>query len=147
MAAISKHGRQMCTFLGEKIIFFVISLVFFVRFRPSRYQNDQLIKTTITKLPQHPFSNLNKTTFPRLKMFIVHNPIQNKWFNNLNYLSKQILHNLLFSGRTNICIQEKLQDCLKLGQISNFETCKNLWNDFYVIILYTFWDLTSYIHV
>jgi hypothetical protein len=43
MAAISKqNGRQMRTFFAGKIIFFVISLVFFVRFRPSRYQNDQL---------------------------------------------------------------------------------------------------------
>jgi hypothetical protein len=32
---------------------------------------DGAIKTTITKLPQHPFSNLNKTIFPRLKMVIV----------------------------------------------------------------------------
>ena len=43
MAAILKqNGRQMRTFFAEIIIFFVISLVFFVRFRPSRYQNDQL---------------------------------------------------------------------------------------------------------
>ena len=48
-------------------------------------------KTTTTKLPQHPFSYLYKTIFPRLRMVIVHNPIQNKWFNKLSYLSEQIM--------------------------------------------------------
>jgi hypothetical protein len=51
---------------------------------------DDATKITITKLPQHQSSNLYKTIFPRLNMVIVHNPIQNKWFNNLSYLSKQI---------------------------------------------------------
>jgi hypothetical protein len=32
----------------------------------------------------------NKTIFPRLRMVVVHNPIQNKWLNNLIYLSEQI---------------------------------------------------------
>ena len=31
-----------------------------------------------------------KTIFPRLRMVVVHNPIQNKWLSNLIYLSEQI---------------------------------------------------------
>ena len=56
MAAILfQNGCQMHTFFAEKIGFFVISLMFFVRFRPSRYQNDQLkalyqSRVKITKL-------------------------------------------------------------------------------------------------
>jgi hypothetical protein len=42
-------------------------------------------KTTST-----PIFISNKTIFPRLRMVVVHNPIQNKWLNNLIYLSEQI---------------------------------------------------------
>ena len=59
-------------------------------------------KTTITKLPQHSFSNLYKTIFPRLKMVIVHNPIQEKWFNNLSYLSKQIYVGVIWNSDVNM---------------------------------------------
>ena len=69
---------------------------------------DGAIKTTITKLPQHPFSNLYKTIFPRLKMVIlVHNPIQNKWFNNLNYLSKQIYVGVIWKSDVVISTNRK----------------------------------------
>ena len=63
---------------------------------------DGAIKKTITKLPQHPFSNLYKTIFPRLKMVIVYNPIQNKWFSNLNYLSKQIYVGVIWKSDVNM---------------------------------------------
>ena len=51
---------------------------------------DGATKTTTTKLPQHSFSYPYKTIFPRLRMVIVHNPIQNKWLSKLSYLSEQI---------------------------------------------------------
>ena len=63
---------------------------------------DGATKTTITKLHQHPFSNLYKTIFSRLKMVIVHNPIQNKWFNNLSYLSKQIYVGVIWNSDVNM---------------------------------------------
>ena len=47
---------------------------------------DGATKITTTKLSQLPFSYSYKTIFPRLKMFIVHNPI----LSNLSYLSEQI---------------------------------------------------------
>jgi hypothetical protein len=50
--------------------------------------------------------------------------LKNIYINKLLYCIL-LLHNLLFSGRTNIYIHGKLQDCLKLGHISNCETCKN----------------------
>ena len=63
---------------------------------------DGATKTTITKLPQHSFSNLYKTIFPRVKIVIVHNPIQNKWFINLNYLSKQIYVGVILKSDVNM---------------------------------------------
>ena len=35
-------------------------------------------------------------------MVIVHNPIQNKWFNNLNYLSKQIYVGVIWKSDVNM---------------------------------------------
>ena len=35
-------------------------------------------------------------------MVIVHNPIQNKWFNNLNYLSKQIYVGVIWKNDMNM---------------------------------------------
>jgi hypothetical protein len=54
--------------------------------------------TTTTKLPQHPFSYPYKTIFPRLRMVIVHNPIQNKEFNKLSYLSEQIYARVIWKS-------------------------------------------------
>ena len=57
--------------------------------------------TTTTKLPQHPFSYPYKTIFPRLRMVIVHNPIQNKQFNKLSYLSEQIYVRVIWKSDMN----------------------------------------------
>ena len=35
-------------------------------------------------------------------MVIVHNPIQNKWFNNLNYLLKQIFVGVIWKSDVNM---------------------------------------------
>ena len=59
-------------------------------------------QTTTTKLPQHPFSYPYKTIFPRLRMVIVHNPIQNKWFNKLSYLSEEIYVKVIWKSDMNM---------------------------------------------
>ena len=63
---------------------------------------DGTTMTTTTKLPQHPFSYPYKTIFPRLRMVIVHNPIQNKLFNKLSYLSEQIYARVIWKSDMNM---------------------------------------------
>jgi hypothetical protein len=41
-------------------------------------------------------------------MVIVHNPIQNKWFNNLNYLSKQIYVGVIWKSDVNMPLDLKM---------------------------------------
>jgi len=63
---------------------------------------DGTTMTTTTKLPQHPFSYPYKTIFPRLRMVIVQNPIQNKQFNKLSYLSEQLYVRVIWKSDMNM---------------------------------------------
>jgi len=53
-------------------------------------------------LNQHPFSYPYKTIFPRLRIVVVHYPIQNKWLDNLIYLSEQIYVGVIWKSDMNM---------------------------------------------